>query len=96
MALIHDDIIDEAGKRHNAATMHTYIESLLKEAENRHHVAEGQAILVGDLILSWVYELRYKITGFSDDRLNLARINIHSMIEEVILGQMIDVNMMVS
>jgi geranylgeranyl pyrophosphate synthase len=61
MALIHDDIIDEADKRHNASTMHMYIESLLKEAENRHHVAEGQAILVGDLILSWVYELRYKI-----------------------------------
>ena len=96
MALIHDDIIDEAKKRHNALTMHSFVETLLKEGEHRHHIAEGQAILVGDLILSWVYELWYKINGFTEDHLNQARINIHSMIEEVILGQMIDVNMMSS
>jgi len=40
MALIHDDIIDSADKRHNAMTMHKFIETLLEDAPNKHHVAE--------------------------------------------------------
>jgi geranylgeranyl pyrophosphate synthase len=34
--------------------------------------------------------------GFPNELLDEARINIHSMVEEVILGQMIDVDMMIS
>ena len=96
MALIHDDIIDQAGKRHNELTMHEYIKTLLPQTSNTHHIAEGQAILMGDLLLSWVYELRYKVSGFDPNLLDHARVNIHEMIEEVILGQMIDVDMMIS
>lgn len=96
MALIHDDIIDESKKRHNAPTVHCFVESLLEEWEKRHHVAEWQAILIGDLLLSRVYELWYKMHGFPNELLDEARINIHSMVEEVILGQMIDVDMMIS
>jgi len=96
MALIHDDIIDQADKRHNAATMHSHIETLLGKSPNAKHIAEGQAILLGDLLLSRVYELRYQQHDFPEDLLREARKNVHSMIEEVILWQMIDVDMMIS
>lgn len=103
MALIHDDIIDQAGKRHNALTVHSYIHTLLAAnpttsnmADNAEHIAEWQAILLGDLLLSRVYELRYKQHDFQENLLWEARENVHSMIEEVILWQMIDVDMMIS
>ena len=51
-------------------------------------------MLIGDLLLSWVYELGNKHHEFSEQLLQEARQNVHSMIEEVILGQMIDVDMM--
>jgi len=95
MALIHDDIIDQADKRHNAPTVHSFIEKNLT-GDNAHHIAEWQAILLGDLLLSWVYELRYKQHDFPENLLWEARKNVHSMIEEVILWQMIDVDMMIS
>lgn len=91
MALIHDDIIDQSSKRHNIPTMHQYINNLL--GQKNLHIAEGQAILIGDLLLSRVYELRFKSHDFPEKLLFSARENVHSMIEEVILGQIIDVDM---
>ncbi len=96
MALIHDDVIDQADKRHNALTVHAFIEKALEGNIQAHHIAEGQAILLGDLLLSRVYELRYQQHDFPDNLLLEARQNVHSMIEEVILWQMIDVDMMIS
>lgn len=96
MALIHDDIIDQADKRHNALTIHSYIKTLLNDTPNAQHIAEWQAILIWDLLLSRVYELRFKQHDFNEKLLFEARQNVHSMIEEVILWQMIDVNMMIS
>lgn len=96
MALIHDDIIDQADKRHNALTVHSYIKTLLNWNSNAQHIAEWQAILIGDLLLSRVYELRFKQHDFDEKLLFNARENVHSMIEEVILWQMIDVDMMIS
>jgi geranylgeranyl diphosphate synthase type I len=92
MALIHDDIIDQSEKRHNILTVHHYIDSILDKSDRQ--ISEGQAILIGDLLISWVYELRYKHHEFPEDLLLEARKNVHEMIEEVILGQMIDVDMM--
>ena len=96
MALIHDDIIDQAEKRHNALTVHSYIQSLLAGNDNAKHIAEWQALLIGDLLLSRVYELQYKQHDFTEKVLAEARENVHAMIEEVILWQMIDVDMMIS
>ena len=92
MALVHDDIIDQAQKRHNVDTVHTYIHKQLKE--NNFQVAQSQAILIGDLLLARVYEIMYKDYDFEQIFLHDARRNVHAMIEEVILGQMIDVQMM--
>lgn len=96
MALIHDDIIDQSDKRHNAMTMHSYIHTLLNGNPQAKRMAEGQALLIGDLLLSRVYELRFKHHEFDEHLLFEARQNVHSMIEEVILWQMIDVDMTIS
>lgn len=96
MALIHDDIIDQSDKRHNAMTMHSYIQTLLNSDPQAKHVAEWQALLIWDLLLSRVYELRFKNHEFDEQLLFQARQNVHSMIEEVILWQMIDVDMTIS
>ncbi len=85
MALIHDDIIDQSDKRHNAMTVHTYILTLLNGNPQAKRMAEGQALLIGDLLLSRVYELRFKDHDFDKALLFAARQNVHSMIEEVIL-----------
>lgn len=92
MALIHDDIIDKSSRRHNVLTVHYFIHKILNKKNL--HIAESQALLLGDLLLSWVYELWYQNHDFDDDLLYEARKNVHSMIEEVILWQMIDVDMM--
>lgn len=92
MALIHDDIIDQSDKRHNVSTMHKYITDALWVWNNK--VAEWQAMLIWDLLLSRVYELGNKHYHFSEQLIEDARKNVHAMIEEVILGQMIDVQMM--
>jgi len=94
MALIHDDIIDQAVKRHNTLTIHHYINKLLKTPNL--HVAEWQAILIWDLLLSRVYELQHKKHDFPEKLLQKARQNVHNMIEEVTLWQMMDVYMMAS
>ncbi len=96
MALIHDDIIDQSTKRHNIPTLHSFIWEALDNEKHAKHIAEWQAMLIGDLILAWVYELSYQSKIFSDKIYLAAKENVHSMIEEVILWQMIDVDMTVS
>lgn len=93
MALVHDDIIDEASLRHSVPTMHTFMSPLVGGRKN---IAQGQALLVGDLLLARVYELidRTKY-DFNETLLYEAQSRIHEMIQELILGQMIDVDMMV-
>lgn len=91
MALIHDDVIDQADKRHNITSMHKYIESKLPQWKYR--VGESQAILIGDIIFAWVYELAHMTHNFPLDLLEKSRANLHNMIEDVILWQMIDVDL---
>jgi len=89
MALIHDDIIDEADKRHNVATIHHYIN---KEHTNiPRRIAEWQAILAWDLLLAWVYEII--MYPYSNPQLQAAQHTVHIMIQEVILWEMIDVDL---
>jgi len=95
-ALIHDDIIDESDKRHNILTVHSHIQTVLKDNSHAKHIGEAHAILIWDLLFSRVYELLHKQHDFPEDLLWEARTNIDNMIEEVILWEMIDVDMTVS
>lgn len=94
MALVHDDIIDQGEKRHGVACYHKFIATHVK-GKNADHIGESQALLVGDLMLSRVYEVLNDMYQFSSQSLVNAKQNMQETIEEVILGQMIDVDMMV-
>ena len=52
MALIHDDWIDNGKVRRNVPTCH---EKYKEEIEDK-HIADSQAILVGDLCFGWAYD----------------------------------------
>lgn len=96
--LMHDDIVDRGTDRHGVVTMHRYIaEHMKKNARvgDIDHVAEGQAIFLGDLILTWTHELWNDADGFDTAAKKQARALYHSMAEEVIMGQVIDIDLMV-
>jgi len=90
MALIHDDIIDNSAQRHGVSTLHHHIAH--QYPHKAHNITEAQGILIGDLLLSWVYELLHSSWGFP--HIAEGQKHIHTMIQEVIMGQMIDVDLM--
>lgn len=95
-ALVHDDIIDKGMTRHGKITVHNYVSQTLKTQKrwslDYGHVGNGQAILAGDLLFAWSLE---RFIAFND-------LPYHSqawqcfmkMIDEVVVGQMIDVDIM--
>ena len=96
-ALMHDDIVDRGTDRNGIITLHRHIK---KEIERRggvgdiKHVAEGQTIFVGDLILIWANRLWDELETFPPERIRVARHLFNQMAEEAILGQIIDIDMM--
>lgn len=95
-ALVHDDVIDEAGTRHQTETIHRYASRKMQE-EGRsgklEHIGEAQAILVGNLIYTWVNNLFAQAVATHEHGF-AAWQAFHKMADEVIVGQMIDVDLM--
>ncbi len=95
-ALVHDDIIDKGLTRHGKQTVHTYVEARLKAqkrwSQDYTHVGNGQAILVGDLLFAWSLE-RFVSFGDLPNHSDAWRYFMQ-MIDEVVVGQMIDVDIM--
>lgn len=58
------------------------------------HVAAGQAILVGDLVFSWAVEAMCKARMVEGADAALVSDRFHQMVDEVVVGQMIDVDLM--
>jgi geranylgeranyl diphosphate synthase type I len=89
-ALIHDDIIDRGVERHGKETVHVYLEKFISQSPrgDKAHIAEGLAILAGDLIFSWANELILKI-----ENRNISKV-FFRMIEEIVAGQLLDVSFM--
>ena len=92
-ALVHDDIIDGSDERHKKLTIHSYYKSLLDNDKKNNHVSNSQAILLGDLIFSWSSDALISNTSVAN--LNDVRAIFNKMIDEVVIGQMIDVDLMV-
>lgn len=89
MALIHDDIMDESDTRHGTTSVHKFIEKDLDSKVDNNitkHTSQSLAILVGDLVFSWAYA---KFNKGKQTKDSWAVINL--LLEEVILGQMMDV-----
>lgn len=93
MALMHDDIIDRGSMRHNKPCMHIFASEIIGGA-NKEHLGVSQALLVGDLLFARAYEVMYNNYTFPLSHTHRAQKHMQEMIEEVISGQMIDVDSM--
>lgn len=95
-ALIHDDIIDEAATRHSVATVHQVAkETLTQDTPHSIHISNGQAMLVGDLILAHAFECLFRFLQTQAQTNTLIWNDFQSMLTEVVAGEMIDVDLMV-
>jgi len=94
--LIHDDIIDRATTRHNVATIEAFIQNRLS-AQNRrgdlNHLAASHALLLGDLVFSWASQHVFAAALLSPLPQTVLD-EYHGMVDEVVAGQMIDVDTM--
>lgn len=93
--LIHDDVIDRGSERHGVVTLHKLVQGKLKEElrlGDGNHIGNSQAILVGDLFFAWASEIFNTCVGFNTKKTFEARLAFNKMIDEVIIGQIIDVD----
>ncbi len=97
--LIHDDVMDEAPLRHGAATLHQYVSSDLyataPQQQSIRRAGESQAILVGDLVFNLVTQLLDAASERNLPHLAAVRQVFHDLVEEVCLGQMLDIDLTV-
>lgn len=89
-ALIHDDIADQGNTRHGIATIHRFVESLFPERKSKTHIGISQALLAGDLFANWSYQALQ--VGTTQKTYATVAALFHTMITEIIIGQMIDVD----
>ncbi|MBI3984857.1 MAG: polyprenyl synthetase family protein [Candidatus Levybacteria bacterium] len=92
--LIHDDVMDKGKTRHGQTTIHLYV--LEKQKNDKRigdleHIANSQAILIGDVIYSWLTDLFFENKHLKN--LEIAKKYFYKMIDEVIMGQIIDVDL---
>jgi geranylgeranyl diphosphate synthase type I len=96
-ALVHDDVMDKGATRRGIQTIHEYVKETL-EKENvsgdLSHIGNSQAILVGDLLLAFALEV-FDESGFAKDKLVRTKEYFYRMINDVILGQIIDIDLSV-
>jgi geranylgeranyl diphosphate synthase type I len=95
--LVHDDVIDRGTERYSMPTLHRYVAgelSVQKRLSNHEHIGNSQAILLGDLLFAWAHEAFYTSRGFSRCAIEEAQKFFVVMTDEVVIGQMIDVDMM--
>jgi geranylgeranyl diphosphate synthase type I len=95
-ALIHDDVIDEGKIRHKVDTLHTFVSKRIQDNHrtftSRVHYGHSQAVLVGDLMFSWSIS-RFHQFNHLPHYAEAWKV-FDTMIDEVAIGQMIDVNVM--
>ncbi len=92
--LIHDDFMDNGKTRHGQTTIHEFVlEKLKKEKRigSLEHIANSQAVLIGDVIYSWLTDLFFENKNLRN--LEIAKQYFYKMIDEVIMGQIIDINL---
>lgn len=95
-ALIHDDVIDRSDSRRGKPSAHRAFEQLYAtqgrgaEAE---HFGVSEAILLGDLLLTWSHEVFASALthDFAAERHAITRARIDTMCSEVMVGQYLDV-----
>uniref|UniRef100_UPI003218E4B7 polyprenyl synthetase family protein n=1 Tax=Dietzia sp. SLG310A2-38A2 TaxID=1630643 RepID=UPI003218E4B7 len=92
-ALIHDDIVDASDTRRGRPTVHRSIEAAHRElawSGDPARYGVSQAILVGDLALTWADEM-FVTSGADPAALGRALAPWYAMKTEVLSGQMLDI-----
>jgi geranylgeranyl diphosphate synthase type I len=95
-ALVHDDVMDRGTSRHGVPTVHVAARDRLQEdrrAGDIVHAADGHAILIGDLLAQWSQDVFFSTPGIDEEARQRAAPYFSQMIEEVIVGQMIDLDL---
>lgn len=91
--LAHDDIIDRDAVRHGQPTIHSAYNSayrhVLADTSEREHFSESAALLAGDLLISFAYELLSKASLPEKQRTALVSLFSEGMFE-VIGGELLD------
>lgn len=91
-ALIHDDIIDRGGIRHGVKTIHEQIKRSLTNqtiSYDIEHMANSQAMLIGDLMLTWSYDALNQLRNRYNDKVAYY---FQDMANKVVVGEMMDVS----
>lgn len=94
--LMHDDIMDKSSERHGVETIHTYVTNKLNQEKrlgDLTHIGNSQAILTGDLLFSWSIESFNANGSFPKENVKKAQEYFYKMIDDVVLGQMIDIDL---
>jgi geranylgeranyl diphosphate synthase type I len=81
--------MDNADTRHGVQTAHEYTKRNIDSSSSEifiEHTSRSQAILVGDMVFGWAYK------SISKERLSDHSWDVvHELVEEVIVGQMMDI-----
>lgn len=97
--LIHDDVMDEAPLRHGTPTLHHFVRDHVYAGATRQvstiRASESQAILIGDLVFNLVTQLLDAADTQRKPHLPAVRRLFHDLVEEVCLGQMLDIDLTV-
>ncbi len=89
LALIHDDVIDKALTRRDVPSINGFIEKNQKIVRgDKTHYSNSQAILVGDLLYAAAFQALSESKASQD-----VFSEIIQLLDEVIVGQMIDVKL---
>ena len=95
-ALMHDDIMDRGALRHGQPTMHRFVHEQLIKRKRLGDLAQAgtsQAILIGDLLHTWTHEHLIRPPQITRQAWRRAVSLFMTMAEEVIVGQMIDIDL---
>ncbi|MCX6703199.1 MAG: polyprenyl synthetase family protein [Candidatus Zambryskibacteria bacterium] len=94
--LIHDDVMDNASTRHGTLTIQAFTTELLtehKEHGDLSRAGKSQAILAGDILFNQVYELLARTTWASPKMRDEVRSVFTTLVDEVCIGQMLDIDL---
>lgn len=94
-ALVHDDIIDHGSERHGVPTLHMFARASLQKQHrlgDLAHVADGQAMLLGDFLHATANHLIARGVRADASRLTRLREEFDCMVQEVMLGEALDVD----
>jgi geranylgeranyl diphosphate synthase type I len=93
--LVHDDVMDSANLRHGLPTTHRHVAAEMRKLGRRgnlSHLGEAHAILLGDLLFAWAYERIGGKGAFTDRQAAAAIARFRAMVDEVLVGQLLDVD----